>query len=59
MTYDEALAWLKGERSMTNIIPQEPWETWQLRILQADAAATQQAYWVIKAWHEGLIGGGK
>lgn len=45
MKYDEALEWLRGYRSMTNIIPREPFETWEVRIAQADAAVTQQAYY--------------
>ena len=49
MDYKEALEWLRGNRSMANLIPQEPFETWQVRIAQADAAMTQQAYWVAKA----------
>lgn len=52
MNYDEAVEWLQGKRSMTNIIPQEPFETWQLRIAQADAAMTQQAYYIVKAHNE-------
>jgi len=50
----EALAWLQGNRSMTNCIPQDPLETWQVRIAQADAAMCQQAYFVLKAESEGL-----
>ena len=55
MNYDEAVAWLKGERSMCNIIPQDPFDTWQVRIAQADAGMTQQAYFVVKAYKEQLI----
>ena len=44
MNYDEALAWLKGERSTTNYMPREPFETWQVRIADADASLTKQAY---------------
>jgi len=54
MTYDEAIAWLKGERSMTNIIPREPFETLEVRIAQADAAITQQAFWIVYASKIGL-----
>ena len=49
MNYEEAVEWLEDKRSMTNIIPQEPLETWQVRIAQADAAMVEQAYWVIRA----------
>jgi len=55
MTYAEALEWLRGERSMTNIIPHDPQETWLVRISEADAACTRQAYWVLKAHKDGLV----
>ena len=54
MDHKEAIDWLKGNRSMTNIIPQEPFETWQVRIADADAAMMQQAYWIVKAHKDGL-----
>ena len=56
MDYTEALAWLNGERSLTNVVPQEPWETWTVRIAEGDAAMIQQAYWIAKAHAEGLSG---
>jgi len=52
MNFEEALEWIRGSRSMCNIVPQEPFETWQVRIAEADAAMIQQAYWVIKAHDE-------
>jgi len=55
MTKEEALAWVKGERSYTNMIPHDPHETWMVRIAQADAAETQRAYWVLRAHKEGLV----
>jgi len=55
MSREEAIEWINGKRSMTNIIPQEPLETWGVRIAQADAAMTQQAYWVLKALDEGVV----
>ena len=55
MSYEEAIAWLKGERSTTSTIPQEPYETWQIRIYQADADLTKQAYYIVKAYTEKLI----
>lgn len=55
MTYEEALAWLRGERSICNQVPQYPIETLQERIARADAAMTEQAYWTIRAYKEGLI----
>ncbi len=54
MSHEEALAWLTGFRSTTNMIPPEPRETWIIRIAQADAAMTEQAYWVARAQKEGL-----
>lgn len=51
MSPKEAREWAAGNRSMTNIIPQEPRETWLVRIAQADAALMQQAYYVLKAEH--------
>ena len=55
MTYEEALAWLRGERSMCNLVAQHPFETWQERIARTDAALTEQAYWTVRAHKEGLI----
>ena len=56
MNIEEAEAWLQGSRSMTNCIPCDPLETWNARIAEADAAMTQQAYWIVKAHREGLVG---
>ena len=56
MTCEEAREWLNGTRSMTNIIQQDPFETWQVRIAQGDAAMVEQAYWVLRAYKEGLVG---
>ena len=58
MTPEEARAWLEGQRSMTNIIPQDPFESWSVRVEQADAAKFAQAYYVLKAHAEGLLGEG-
>ena len=55
MTYEEALEWLKGKRSMCNIIPSDQFDTWQVRVAQADAAMIQQAYYILKAHKEKLI----
>jgi len=55
MNYKEALEWLNGKRSMTNIIPQDPFETWLVRIAEADAAMIQQAYWIVKAHNEKFV----
>lgn len=55
MTKEEAIKWLSGDMSMCNIIPSDNFETWQVRIAQADAAMCQQAYYILKAYNEGLI----
>ena len=55
MTYDEAIEWLSGSRSMVNLVPVGPFETWQIRIAEADAAQAQCAYWVVRAHKEGLV----
>jgi hypothetical protein len=55
MNQQEAWEWLAGNRSMNNVIPQDPLDTWQVRIAQADAAMVQQAYWVMKAHKEDLL----
>ena len=54
MDYEEAISWLKGERSV-NGLPIEPVETLPVRIAQTDAAMTQQAYYIVKAYNENLI----
>jgi hypothetical protein len=51
----EAAAWLNGERSMCNLVPEYPIETWQERIARADAAMTETAYWTLRAHKEGLV----
>jgi len=53
MDITEAIEWINGNRSMVNIIPMSPFETWQVRIAEADAAMAQQAYWIVKA-HEAI-----
>ena len=57
MTYEEAIEWLNGLRSMTNNIPCGPMETWLIRIAQADAAMTLQAYLIARAHKEQLVPG--
>ena len=55
MNLEEALAWLKGARSTVNYAGGEtPWEA-QERACRMDAAATEQAYWVVRAHKEGLV----
>jgi hypothetical protein len=52
MTVREAEDWLDGNRSMMNLIPSSDFETWQVRVAQADAAMMQQAYYIVKAHRE-------
>lgn len=54
MSYEEALAWLRGERSVINYrkVGGEPES--DVRVAQEDAALTEQAYWIAKARSEGL-----
>jgi len=52
MDLKEAIEWLHNKWSMTNIIPQYPLETWQVRIAEADAAMIQQVYWIVKAYED-------
>lgn len=57
MNLEEAKAWLRGERSTVNII-QSNADTngpWIVQTAQADAAITQQAYWIVKAHVDGLL----
>jgi hypothetical protein len=56
MDYIEAIAWLNGERSMCNQFYHNASESENADLLtaQADAAKTQQAYWIVRARHEGL-----
>ena len=55
MTNEEAIAWLKGDRSMINSVHSEHRETWSLRKSKEDSVMIQQAYWIAKAHKEGLI----
>lgn len=53
MKYEEALGWLRGERSMCNSfgIGEES----IIKTCEADSNMIQQAYWIVKAHKEGLI----
>lgn len=55
MTPDEAREWLRGNRSTCNNVPQDPFETWCVRIAETDAAMMKQAYYVLKAHKDGLL----
>ncbi len=62
MKYEEALAWLRGERSTNNLIlndfEQTRPEAW-VNIARADAGMIEQAYWIVKAHKEGLVPDGR
>lgn len=49
MTYEEAMAWLRGTRSSRNYADTP--ESADRR----DAALTEQAYWTVRAHKEGLV----
>lgn len=59
MNLEEAKSWLCGERSMSNMIQSNSEMNgnglWIVQTAQADAAMTEQAYWIVKAHAEGLI----
>lgn len=52
MDFKEANDWLNGVRSMTNLVPREPFATWEVRVAQADAVMMEQAYWCDRAYRE-------
>jgi len=54
MTYEEAMAWLRGERSTWSTLAYMQAEGHVLSA-RADAANTEQAYWIVRAHHEGLL----
>ncbi len=56
MTIEEAREWLKGERSMSNTFHYIE-SVDHVLCAQADAAMTQQAYWMVKAHDDGLEAG--
>lgn len=55
MRYDEAQAWLRGERSTINTAWGETIGDAQERATRQDAAMTEQAYWIVRAHKEGLV----
>lgn len=55
MDINEAKQWLRGDRSLRSEVAQFPFETLPARIAEADAAMTQQAYWIAKAHAEGIV----
>jgi hypothetical protein len=55
MDLQEANEWLQGRRSMINSIPQQPLDTWIVRIAEANSNMIQCAYWIARAHNEGLV----
>ena len=55
MNDNEAREWLSGNRSMCNSLSSGDPDMWQVRTVQADAAMMEQAYWVLRAYKEGLL----
>ena len=53
MDYKEALEWLNGSRSTCNSFNYIE-QSSHVLTAQADAAMTQQAYWVVRAHKENL-----
>ena len=49
MDYKEAVEWLKGKRSMCNTVLDNT------ECAEVDASMMKQAYWMVKAYKEGLI----
>lgn len=50
MTYEEAVQWLLGNRSLANLIPSG--DMYIVHLAQADAAMMQAAYYIVKYHHE-------
>ncbi len=55
MTYEEALAWLHGDRSTINYAMGETPAGASERAARMDAAHAEQAYWVVRAHREKLV----
>ena len=53
MNHEEALEWLEGKRSMCNSFGWS--DESHAKLAEADAAMTQQAYWIARAHKEGLV----
>ena len=57
MNKEEAKAWIRGERSHHNSVygPGVSMADGCVRVAEADCAAVKQAYYVLRAYKEGLI----
>ncbi len=54
MTYEEALAWLRGERSTINYTEAPTPQESRVNAAKQDASMTEQAYWIVRAHKEGM-----
>ncbi len=54
MNLEEALAWLRGQRSTLNYTQAPTPEDSRLYAAKQDAAMTEQAYWIVRAHREGI-----
>jgi poly-gamma-glutamate capsule biosynthesis protein CapA/YwtB (metallophosphatase superfamily) len=56
MGFEEAMDWLKGLNSTINYAYGTNPGDAQERAMRQDAAMTEQAYWIVRAHKEGLLG---
>ncbi len=55
MSYEEALEWLRGERSTINYTQAPTPEESRINAAKQDASMTEQAYWIVRAHKEELV----
>ena len=55
MNYEEALEWLRGERSTINYTQAPTPEDSRINAAKKDASMTEQAYWIVRAHNENLL----
>ena len=55
MNYEEALSWLRGERSTINYTNAPTPQESRVNAAKQDASMTEQAYWIVRAHNEGLL----
>lgn len=56
MMFQEAVEWIQGKRSMANLFRSmdAPMHEREAALARADAAMTEQAYWIVRAASENL-----
>ncbi len=57
MSFEEALAWLRGERTTLNYTDAPTPQESRVNAANQDASMTEQAYWIVRAHKEGLTDG--